>query len=72
MVVESIHGRDSEARTVELHIERYEFADGLLRRCATEQEVTAALRDIGVSEAKATAYAPHLWRVMHDYLEHGS
>jgi hypothetical protein len=68
VVVESIHGA-AGGLAVELQLERYELAEGLCRACATEADVRALLRDIGVSEDKADIYAPRLWREMMDVLQ---
>ena len=71
IVVESIHGRNPEAGTVELQLERYESEAGLLRECKSEGDVIQALKEIGASDAKARAYAPRLWGAMEDYLKNG-
>ena len=72
VVVESMHGRDTVAGTVDLQVERYDFnGESLLGTCSNVDEVVALLRQIGVSEVKATEKAPELWAVMEDYLLKG-
>jgi hypothetical protein len=68
VVVESIHGT-AAGLAVELQLERYELAEGVVRACASEADVREMLREVGVSDGKAELHASRLWRKMKDVLQ---
>lgn len=68
VAVESIHGA-AAGNAVELQLERYELAEGIVRACASEADVRALLMEVGVSDTKAELHAPRLWREMLDVLQ---
>ena len=50
-----------QPRAVDLQLERYVLDESLLRACRGQAEVQELLREIGVSEAKASENAAKIW-----------
>ena len=68
-IMESIH---ADGLAVELQVDRYEFAAGVMEVCAGVHDVRALLVSVDVSEQKADGYAPRIWAVMQDTLNRSS